>query len=101
MNADACDTVGTAAQHKLSCSISFQNREKNPVHFFFAKGPSIELEFFFLESGQFSNTKEIKIHLCTSKFILKLTLQNQGLYNSYKSNILAFFGFLKSAYQDE
>lgn len=101
MNADACDTVGMTAQHKLICCISFQNKEKKILYtFFFAKGLGTELQVF-LKSGQFSNTKEIKIHLCTSKFILKLTLQNQGLYNSYKSNILAFFGFLKSAYQDE
>jgi len=99
MNADACDTVGMTALHKLSCCISFQNKEKNPVHFFCQRHQYRTAVFF--KSGQFSNTKEIKIHLCTSKFTLKLTLQNQGLYNSYKSNILAFFGFLKSAYQDE
>lgn len=48
MSADACDTVGIAAQHKQSCCISFQNKEKNPVHFFFffAKGLSAELHFF-------------------------------------------------------
>lgn len=44
MSADACDTVGLAAQHKQSCCISFQNKEKNPVHFFFfARGLSAEL----------------------------------------------------------
>lgn len=100
MNADACDTVGMTAQHELKCCISFQNKEKKILYTFFCQRPQYRTAGFF-RSGQFNNTKEIKIHLCTSKFILKLTLQNQGLYNSYKSNILAFFGFLKSAYQDE
>lgn len=48
MNADACDTVGMTAQHKLICCISFQNKEKkNPVHFFFLPKASVQNCSFF------------------------------------------------------